>query len=112
METEAGTGAGAPVRRSAGWLAGLASGGAAYGSSVPIWKQKWALVSAALHLALAALLFFPGFGIFDGSDERMLGNPIFQFRVAGGEGAGGGGGGGGSRGERISAYIPVRVEQA
>ncbi|MYF14208.1 MAG: hypothetical protein F4228_05835, partial [Acidobacteria bacterium] len=112
METAEGTGAAAPVRRSAGWLAGLASGGAAYGSSVPIWKQKSAVVSAVLHLALAALLFFPGFGIFDGSDERMMGNPIFQFRVAGGEGAGGGGGGGGSRGERISAYIPVRVEQA
>lgn len=112
METAEGTGAGAPVRRSAGWLAGLASGGAAYGSSVPIWQQRSALASAALHLALAALLFFPGFGIFDGSDERMTGNPIFQFRVAGGEGAGGGGGGGGSRGERISAYIPVRVEQA
>ena len=112
METVEGAGAEPPVRRSAGWLAGLASGGAAYGSSVPIWKQKSALASAALHLALAALLFFPGFGIFDGSDERMTGSPIFQFRVAGGEGTGGGGGGGGSRGERISAYIPVRVEQA
>lgn len=110
MDSATGTGTPPPVRRSAGWLAGLASGGTAFGPSVPIWKQKSALGSAALHLALLWLLFFPGGGLFGSSDERMLGNPLFQFRVAGGEGAGGGGGGGGSRGERISAYIPVRVE--
>ncbi len=112
METARGTGAEPPVRRSEGWLAGLASGGAATSPADPIWKQRPALASAAFHLALAALVFLPGFGLFDSSEERMTGNPIFQFRVAGGEGAGGGGGGGGSRGERISAYIPVRVERA
>ena len=111
METAAGAGTTAPVRRSAGWLAGLASGGAAFRPSVPIWKQKTAIASAAFHLALFGGLFFPGGGLFDSSAERMAGNPIFQFRVAGGEGAGGGGGGGGNRGDRISAYIPVRVEQ-
>ena len=110
MHTAKGTGTPAPVRRSAGWLAGLASGGAAYGPSEPIWKQRSALGSAAFHLVLLGLLFFRGGGLFDSSDERMMGSPLFQFRVAGGEGVGGGGGGGGSRGERISAYIPVRVE--
>ena len=107
-------GAGAPGgrggRHSAGWLAGLAAGGAASEPAQPLWKRGPAAASAAFHLALAALLFLPGFGLFESSDQRREGNPVFQFRVAGGEGRGGGGGGGGSRGERISAYIPVRVE--
>lgn len=109
MDTGKGPGTGAEVRRSAGWLAGLASGGAASGPSEPIWKQRSALVSAGFHLALVTLLFLPGVSFFDSSEDRLMGSPLFQFRVPGGDGDGGGGGGGGSRGERISAYIPVRV---
>ena len=110
MDTAEGPGASAPVRRSEGWLAGLASGGAASEPSVPIWKQGSAIASAAFHLALIGLVFLPGISFLDSSEDRRMGSPLFQFRIAGGEGAGGGGGGGGSRGERISAYIPVRVE--
>ena len=102
--------AGAPVRRPESWLAGLASGGTVAEPAAPLWKRGPAAFSVAFHLLLAALLFLPGVRLFDSSDPTGRSNPLFQFRIAGGEGAGGGGGGGGSRGERISAYIPVRIE--
>lgn len=94
---------------SPGHLAGLEGGGPVSRRGAADWRPP--LVSLAFHLALAALLFLPGLGLLDdSSDGRMSSLPRFDFRVAGGEGAGGGGGGGGSRGDRISAYIPVRVE--
>ncbi len=99
-----------PPRPSENWLAGLSSGGAPFGPGAPLWKRGSAAVSAAVHLAIAALLLFPGWQLFESSSEGRNGIPRFDFRIAGGEGPGGGGGGGGSRGERISAYIPVRVE--
>ncbi len=88
-------------------LSGLASGG---GASEPRRARGPAAVSAAIHLALAALFLLPGGGLFDLATTDRTSRPLFDFRVAGGEGAGGGGGGGGSGGERISAYIPVRIE--
>ncbi len=100
----------APRSRPSNWLGGLESGGAASGSRS---RREWrpALVSLGLHLTLGALLFLPGLRLLDESSESRMNNlPRFDFRVAGGEGAGGGGGGGGSRGDRISAFIPVRAE--
>ncbi len=103
------TAQGSPSPRPPNWLGGLESGGAASGGDSFEWRP--ALVSFGFHLALGALLLLPGLGVLENSsDSRMSSLPRFDFRVAGGEGAGGGGGGGGSRGDRISAYIPVRVE--
>lgn len=100
---------GAPIRDRERWLRGLTSGGGVSEPAVPLWKRGPAVVSTVFHLTLVALLFLPGFRVLGSSDEPLRGNPLFRFRIAG-EGEGGGGGGGGSRGERISAYIPVRVE--
>ena len=91
-------------------LEGLAGGGEAGAAAEPLWKRPETMASIGFHLALAAILFLPGLGLSDSSDDSLSGmSPRFDFRVAGGEGAGSGGGGGGSRGDRISAYIPVRA---
>lgn len=112
LKMDASSGLGPPVLSPPDRLGGLAAGGAASGRRG---ERDWrgALVSVGFHAALAALVFLPGLvGLGDSSENSMVNRPRFDFRVAGGEGAGGGGGGGGSRGDRITAYIPVREAPA
>ncbi len=107
MATEEGVPVSGPAAHA---LSGLASGGAASGAA-PIWKERSALASLALHLGLGASVFLPGLiGLLDSDPAARTAAPRFAFDVAGGEGLGGGGGGGGSGGRRITAWIPERVE--
>ncbi len=109
MTTEPGVRERSPALRPVSLLPDLGSGGT-ISASTPIWRERSALVSLALHLSLGALVFLPGLASLGDSGPERPATPLFAFDVAGGEGPGGGGGGGGSSGRRITAWIPEQVE--
>ncbi len=111
METRARAPKHAPKHAAGRLLVGLSAGGAG-AFTVSIWKLGSIAISLAFHLSLGAFALLPGFAAFLDSDDAPMSTRRFEFDVAGGEGLGGGGGGGGSGGNRITAYIPERVEPA
>lgn len=72
-------------------------------------RHRKSLASSGLAHGLVFLILIAGpiaHWLWD--DPYVPGEVVVRFYDVGGEGQGSGGGGGGSRGERISAFIPVR----
>lgn len=70
--------------------------------------RKWFASSSLLHFLVLLLMIAGPLANWMWDEPFVPGDVIIRFWDPGGSGQGGGGGGGGDRGDRITAFIPVR----
>ena len=70
--------------------------------------RKWFVSASLVHLVVLLLMIAGPFANWLRDEPFIPGDVIIRFWDPGGSGQGGGGGGGGDRGDRITAFIPVR----
>ena len=70
--------------------------------------RKWFASASLVHFLVLLLMIAGPLANWLGDEPFIPGDVIIRFWDPGGSGQGGGGGGGGDRGDRITAFIPVR----
>lgn len=72
--------------------------------------RKWFLSSGLFHVVVFLIMIAGPIASWLWNETYVPGDVVVRFYDPGGSGQGGGGGGGGDRGDRITAFIPVRDE--